>query len=206
MKSSKKSSPQRGFSLIYVAIGIIVLGLIVFLANQTTFFQGKNESQEPSQIVMEDSTLEKIDTDAYTFYYPKDYTKLDKKRSENTILYYASQNKDDTDEGITMSIAPISSRLDTPTSEYCKEFVQFALRSLKNTRIAEVKPVDYIQTHGCVYSYVEDDMKLVTKEKDLWFKEKNDYNVYSATARYLLHAPQDEKDYLNLAVENFMIK
>lgn len=208
MKTANSKYSQKGFSLIGIVIIIIVV--IAVLATVAINIPKVNQqitntqtSQTSSQAI---PGLDMVDGSNYTFYYPKGYVKLDKKYSDITVLYYAQPSKANTDEGITLAMDSVSTRMDTPSSESCKETLQFFLRKTKNVRIVDAKPVDYIKSHGCDFHTVDDSTKLVSNERNLWFKEGNDLNIYSANARYLVGAPQQEVDNLNLAINNFILK
>lgn len=216
MGRSYKKLSQRGFSPLFVVVGVVILGVIILIAmkQQTPFIQQKSESQVSDQTPINESKLEKIENETYTFYFPKDYIKLDKKRQADTVLYYApAPSKASKEEGISLAISFVSTRMDTPSSEFCKEMLQFAVgndRNIRdrNIRIVETKPVDYIKSHGCDFTYVSDgtDETVVFHRKPLWFKEGDDLLIYDVTSSYLTKASQEVQDNLNQAVNNFVLK
>lgn len=212
---------QKGSSLIViiVIIVVIIIGAIALLAtvvvNIPKNLQQSSSTIKQSSNVQQSKTtsqsipgLDKVDMSSYIFYYPTGYVKLEKKRGDATVLYYALESKKDASEGIGLAMYPVNTRMDTPSTEFCMEFLQFFLRSNKNVRIVEAKPVDFIKSHGCDLRYVDDSVpnKLAVHEKQLWYKEGDDLNGYGVKASYLLTSSQSEKDTLDLAVNNFILK
>lgn len=212
---------QKGFSpLVVIIIGIIVFVLIVLLINAWVSYSSiQSKTAAPNNQLSNQQTqtstqsipgLEKIETDTYTFYYPKGYVKSDKDMGSAKVLYYVTDNKKDTKEGITLNMYPTTTttRMETPTSDFCKMFLQFSLRGVKNVRIVDAKPVDLIKSHGCDFLYVDDSVpgKLAAHQKHLWYKEGDNLDGYSSKATYLLTSSQADKETLDQAVNNFKLK
>lgn len=225
MKTVNYKNVQKGFSPIFIVIILAVIGIGGFvLYNNSKNSQSSSPSSAPTNNNNQTQTssqavpgLDKVEGSNYVFYYPQGYMKLDRQRSSyygQAILYYALPSKNDnTDEGISLTTEPLSTRNETPSSEYCNEGARFFAARLnkmlgKKPRVAEAKPVDFVKSHGCDYSLVFDDADkhLVFNYKDLWFKEGEDFSAYSVIASYLTSAPQTEINSLNLAVQNFMLK
>ncbi len=209
----KRTLSQKGFSPIYVIVGVVVLAIAVF----ALYSKNSQNSSSSNSIINNDQTqtaqpqaeTDKIEGDTYTFYYPNDFIKLDKKRVADTVLYYGPPpSKASIDEGISLSISFVSKRMDTPSSEFCKEMLQFSVRGDKNIRIVTAQPVDFIKSHGCDFNYVRDyaDKKVVFHEKPLWFKEGDDLLIYDVTGSYLTTTSQDQQNSTNDAVDQFILK
>lgn len=214
MKTSYKNTlSQKGLSPIVIVIifAVIGVGAFVFYNNSKSLpiTTSVNNSEGTNKQTQSEATtgLEKVDGDVYTFYYPKDYIKSDD-IGDARILYYVPQDRRDTKEGISLAKYSVTTRMETPTPDFCKEFLQFSLRGTKNVRIVDAKPVDFVKSHGCDFSYVDDSVpgKLAVHEKQLWYKEGEMLDGYGSKALYLLTSPQSERDVLDLAINSFILK
>lgn len=202
---------QKGLSSIYIVVGIIILGLITFAlytfsSSQKQSPADDNQSQPTPET---ESNLEKVESQTYALYYPKGYTKSDEKIvSGSTVITYYPPNRINTREGMRLIVEPLQTRMETPSTEFCEKALKFMLRSTKNVRVVEAKPVDYIESHGCRYHYVDDSVegKLIGDEKHLWFKERDDIHMYRLAFFYLNSQTQQEKEDIQQAIDKFMIK
>lgn len=207
---SKRLSLKRGIAPIIIVIVLAVIGLGAFVLYSNS--RNSQSSSSPSnKTEIDNSTipgLNKIAESNYIFYYPKAYIKLDKKRGSGTVLYYALEAKKESQEGISLAVESASERNETPSTEFCNFSLKFFLRLNKNARIVEAKPIDFVKSHGCDFLWVDDSVpgKLSYHEKQLWYKEGTDINVYWATASSLLNSPQNERDALDLAINNSILK
>lgn len=216
----KQSSSQKGFSPIYIIGGVVVLAVVAFVLYSSRGSQSSynNPTENSPQTSNADQTqsnndvnglLDKVESSNYTFYFPKGYTMLDKKQEVGPVFVYNnSENEKDPGRSISLDVYKVSTRMETPSSEFCKEFLQFSLRTQKNLRIVDAKPIDFVKSHGCDFSYVDDAIpgKLAYHEKQLWYKEGDNLDGYGVMSSYLLTASQIEKDSLDLAVNNFVLK
>ncbi len=211
-----KKISQKGLSpiILVVILAVIGLGAFVLYSNSkkspaTPSVNNSVSNNQQAQSASESLPgLTKVEGDVYVFYYPKDYVKSDKDIGDARILFYVPSDRKDTKEGISLAKYSVSTRMETPTSEFCKEFLQFSLRSTKTVRIVDAKPVAFVKSHGCDFTYVDDSVpgKLAVHEKQLWYKEGNNLNGYGSKALYLLTTSQAEKDTIDLAVNNFTLK
>lgn len=200
---------QKGISPIFVsALVVVILGSIGFAI--FVYFSAQNRSTKNINIQKTINPvvgLETVSGDSYVFYYPEGFIKLDKKRGTNTVLYYAHKNKSTTDEAITFASFP-PGKISTPSLENCKELLSDRLGVRKEFTIVDAKPVESEKEFGCEFIYTKgvDESKLTYHARQLWRKSGDDERYYSATASYLDSSPQNEKDLLNLAVNNFTLK
>lgn len=213
MKTALRNySTQKGFSPIIIVIILAIIGVGAFIWKNSSNSTSSSNTQPANIQTQIDSKkvsgLEQTENSAYTFYYPKDYAKLDEKRKNDTILFYSSSKAKDSTETISLDVTSMSSRAETPTVEYCQGVAQFVHVGNKNFRIVDATPVDFIKSHGCSILYVDDSVqgKLYYHEKSLWYKEASDLNIYTVVVSYLLTAPQGVREPLDLAVNSFILK
>lgn len=217
MKTANKHLSQKGLSPIIIVVILAVIGLSVFVFYNnnskkppaSTSINNSVSNNQPTQQTSETiEGLDEVATPSYVFYYPKGYVKSDKDIGSAKVLYFVAESKKDTREGISLNMYPVTTRMETPSSEFCMEFLQFALRANKNLRITETKSVDFVKSHGCDWLYVDDSVpgKFAVHEKQLWYKEGEDLSGFGAKATYLLTSTQSERDVLDLAVNNFILK
>lgn len=208
---------QKGFSPIFIIIILTVVGIggFVLYNNSKTSQKSPNNAQattnNQSYPQAQDNLekVEKIEGKTYAFYIPKGYIKVDEKIvNKSTVITYQSPNRTNDKEGMRFVIEPLYSRLDTPSTEFCKTFLQISLRGVKNITVVETKPVDYIKSHGCELIYVDISIenRLIVHEKHLWFKEGDDINAYQLSFFYLNTLTQQEKETIDYAVDQFALK
>lgn len=215
----RKNLSQKGLSPIIIIIVLAVIGVGAFVlynnSKQTSTPTSTNNSansqrtQTYPQAQDNSEKVEKVESNSYTFYYPKGYTKVDEKVvNQATIITYQSPNKTNDKEGMRFVIEPLYSRMETPSSEVCKEFLQFSLRRTKNVTIIDAKPVDYVKSHGCEFHYVDTSVegRLIAHEKSLWFKEGDDIKTYTLSFFYLNTLYQQEKETIDFAIDKFALK
>lgn len=217
MKIVNYRKNAKGLSPIIIIIILAVVGIGGFiLYNNSKISQQSLNNAEPTtsnqtypQAQDNSEKVEKIEGKTYTFYIPKNYIKTDEKvGNKATVITYQSPNRTNDKEGMRFFIEPLYSRNDTPTTEFCTASLQFFVRGVKNITVAEAKPVDYIKSHGCEFSYVDTSVenRLIAREKKLWFKEGDDINVYGISFFYLNILTQPEKETIDYAVDKFALK
>lgn len=211
-KNSKKIS-QKGLSPIIIVIILAVIGVGAFLLYNSKNSQNPSANNQQTQTYPQAQDnlgkVEKMEGKSYTLYFPRGYTKVDEKVvNKSTVITYQNPNRTNDKEGMRLIIEPLYSRLDTPSTEFCKESLQFSLRATKNVTIVEAKPVDYVESHGCESLYIDTsvDNRLTAHEKNLWYKKGNDINAYQLSFFYLNNLTQQEKETIDFAVEKFALK
>lgn len=201
-----KYSFQKGLSPIIVIVILAVLGISVFIIynNQKPSSNNNQQIQTNSQT---DQSLEKIEASNYTFYYPKGYVSSSKKPQQTTVLYYTSTDNISANVGISLAIQQLQKRITNPSPEFCKEAAQI---QAKNTSavVVQAKPLDYKESHGCEFIIAAKNTKdeAIIHQKQLWYKEKQDFSIYAVHTLYAGSMPQEEKDSLDQAVSQFAIK
>lgn len=212
MKTAKKYS-QKGLSPIAIVIILAVLGVgaLVFYnsTNQKNTSSNSQQAQVNSDNNTQQSKLEKIETEKYTFYFPSGYIPSSTKPQASTVLYYSPVNSKDEGFGLGISLAiqPLQKRITAPSEEFCKEAAQI---QAKNTAavVVRAKSIDEGQSHGCEFVIAAKNTKdeSIINQKQLWYKEKEDVSIYAVHTLYLGSMPQEEKDNLDSAVEKFTLK
>lgn len=221
----KTAHSQKGFSpLVIIIIGIVALVLIALLINTWvaySFIQSKTASsnnqlsnQQTQTSTQSIPNLEKIESNTYTFYYPKSYVKTDKKlpingKAADIVQLYVKDNKSEIKEGIKLVVERAATRATTPTTESCQELAVFSMRGKLNPKLVDAGPVDYVKSHGCIILYVASDSnntKWDYYEKYLSYKEGSDTYFYDILSAYLANTPQEEQNKIKLAVDSFILK
>lgn len=216
MKTATRKYSQKGLSPIIIVVILAVIGIGAFvLYNSKTTQNSQSTSSQTNSRQTEVSSksiagLEKIETDKYTFYYPKGYVKTDKElpKGNTDVVYLYLKDNAAKDEGIKMSIEHITTRSETPTTESCQLLAKISTRGL-NPTFVDVRPVDYIKSHGCVIWYTVNDsnnVKWQNYARYFSYKEGNDTDSYDIRAAYHSDTPEEEQDKIKLSVDNFMLK
>lgn len=216
----KTAHPQKGLSPIVVVITLAVLGIGAFVLYNSKVSQNPQSTNQQISNNQQTQTssesipgLEKIETDAYTFYYPKEYVKTNKELQKSNGIevaqLYLKDNTSKLGQGVRLSIVSMTTRPKTPTDESCRLLSKFATRGMTNPTIVDARPVDYIKSHACIIWYLVTDsnnIKWNRYEKYISYKEGSDINSYELEAAYLSDTPQDEQEKMRLAVDSFKLK
>lgn len=213
MKNAKNRS-QKGFSLI--AIVITVIAVVAILA-VVTMYLPKNSQQSSTQQTnasQNDQTLDKIEDQAYTFYFPTGYVKG--QADPDISLFY--QNPKSAVLGVVaLKILTSKSRLGNPSYEFCKRAGE-AERERADDEIEAQTDVSHvtaepIKTNGIGCKIIRKSKLISTKvsdtrvgvERQLWSNE-NSTTAYVIAGLYYESAPQSEKDKITEAVEAFALR
>lgn len=203
-----KKGSQKGFSPIFIIIGIVVVAfgayaLLAARGPQKTQSTVTEQNQENTSL---DNLLDKVVDTKYVFYYPKGYVKSES-GEEDKLTYKNSNSKAVEPESIVLRIQAGSKAIQ-PTYNACVKIGE-AFRNKGDDEIkAEVVAMD--KNQGCKINSAEKvdgvNDRVVSIRKILWYKNGTDYSSYEAHAFYFENASKDEAKRLGLAIDQFDIK
>lgn len=222
MKTATKKYSQKGLSPIYIIVGVVVLAVIAF-----TFYSSKNlqKTSSPNDQTsrttdvgkaVEDRFLtvaDKIDTDKYTFYYPKGYVKANPEKDtlvKGYELAYKNPNSRATiPELMLLSIIKNNQKLGIFGYQQCLGFAETKRQSSKEK--IEVSVISDEKFHGCKIKSTDPidgvNDAAVSMSNFLWLKDQtSDLSIYLVKAVYYANASKDQADILDTTVDSFILK
>lgn len=210
MKSAKKSSSQKGFSPLYIIIGVIVLIVIGFV-----LFNGQNSKNNPqttngqtpqTQQEVANKLFDVAEGQSYIFYYPKGYSKVNDK--DYTHFFENSNTKATVPEVIRMSIEESDTLLPPASFKVCNGIGQN--RRTSTDQEIKVELVDEEKFSGCKVT-IDAPVKgvndsVVSIEEDVWYKEGTDKSIYRVKAVYYSNASEEQALPLSTSINMFTLK
>lgn len=221
MKSAQqKYFLQKGLSPIAIIIIVLVVGLIAFV------IYSKNTKtaviQEQSQVNLNNSQsindsfsriTENIETDEYTFYYPKGYIKADPEEDDLVkgyeLAYKNSKSTAVFPELILLNVMNNNQKLGAVDHEKCKKISE--TRRQSTNEVIEVRVINDEKFQGCQFKSTDPidgvNDAVVSIQNWIWLKDQtNNTSVYVVKGSYYENASKDQSNIINTVVDSFVLK
>lgn len=197
--------------ILIIVVGLFSLVLIIpFMIGFLSAFNPK-AAVKKAENVSNQQKLAQIDDNAYTFYYPSNYTKSAPQNDE--MYFYENLNTSAVEpENIALKVENIKQKPSKPTYEFCSKYSETYRTKAEDEIKAEVvtgglgggKGIGCKVIVNTPIEGVNDSIMMV--EKALWDTENNDNNIYRSIAIYFSNASENESGALNMAVDGLTLK
>lgn len=196
---------QKGFSPIYIIVGVVVLAIVAFA------LYSQNITEYPAQQVTSQMSevSNKVDGQTYTFNYPEGYVK---KEEEGYILNYENPNTQaTTPETVSLKIEETGKPIQEPTTAYCAMLAkQFRINDSDNITVDVLESEEDIVGVGCrvvAISQVDGvNDSVVSLNKLIWDPKDQTGKLYKVRALAFENASKEQSTVLREAINSFSLK